>query len=105
MSDWHTKRIEQRGWICMQQYRWDDQPSFTFIPSNYKPSADYTEYRTFAPVMEHTLVFDMPADFDPRPEQIAALEEQKREITAKFQAAVTEINARISKLHAIEYAA
>jgi len=40
----------------------------------------------------------MPADFDPRPEQIKALEKQREEMTAKYQAMVTEINSRISKL-------
>jgi hypothetical protein len=54
---------------------------------------------------EHTLVCEVPDNFDPRAKQIAALEAQKREITAEFQAAVTEINARISKLQAIEYVA
>jgi hypothetical protein len=52
-----------------------------------------------------TITFEVPDDFDPRGKQIAALEAQKREMTATFQAAVTEINRRISQLQAIEHAA
>lgn len=97
-----TKRIEERGWICMEQWSWDKEPHYMFRPGE-KPAAQHDDLVSRAPVVEHTLVFDMPADFDPRPGQIAALEERKREITAKFQATVTEINRRISELQAIEY--
>ena len=45
---------------------------------------------------------EVPADFDPRPHQIAELEAQRTEIRAKFEATMTEIARRISKLQAIE---
>lgn len=48
------------------------------------------------------VTFDVPADFDPRPHQIAELEAQRQEIRAKFEATMTEIARRISKLQAIE---
>jgi hypothetical protein len=45
---------------------------------------------------------EVPADFDPRPHQIAELEAQRTEIRAKFESTMTEIARRISKLQAIE---
>lgn len=54
-------------------------------------------------IREMSVDFDVPHDFDPREKQIKVLEAQKREMTAKFQAAVTEINARIQNLQAIEW--
>ena len=60
-------------------------------------------WRTYTPVMRHTITSTVPDDFDPRQQQIEALEEQRREIYARSQAAVTEINARISKLQAITF--
>ena len=47
----------------------------------------------------------MPENYDPRPQQVAALEAQKTKVMADFQKAVTEINERISKLQALEYTA
>lgn len=47
--------------------------------------------------------FDVPADFDPRPAQVKALEAKRRELEAQFAAAVVEINRQISQLQAIEH--
>jgi hypothetical protein len=46
----------------------------------------------------------IPDDFDPIPGQVAALEAKKREALADYQQAVAEINDRLSKLQAIEFA-
>jgi hypothetical protein len=99
-----TKRIEERGWICMEQWSWDREPHYVFRPGD-KPAPQHDDVCTRAPVLEHTLIFDMPADFDPRPEMVEALETKKRELTAEFQANLTELDRRISKLQAIEYSA
>jgi hypothetical protein len=48
---------------------------------------------------------DVPEDYDPRAQQIAALEKHKQKVMADFQKTVTEINARISNLQALEYTA
>lgn len=63
------------------------------------------ESATFICIGEHTISAEIPADFDQRSKKIAALEEQKRELQAKFQAALTEITRRISELQAISYEA
>jgi hypothetical protein len=47
----------------------------------------------------------VPEDYDPRPQQIAALEKHKQKVMADFQNTITEINARISNLQALEYTA
>lgn len=44
----------------------------------------------------------MPDGFDPRSGIVANLEREKAEVTAKFQALITEINGRIQSLLAIE---
>lgn len=56
-------------------------------------------------VMPYEFTVDLPADFDPRSAQVKALEKQRDELHAKFALAVTEINARINSLLAIEGAA
>ena len=49
------------------------------------------------------VTFDVPDNFDPRPEQVKALEARKRELQAQFAAAVVEIERQISQLQAIEH--
>lgn len=62
----------------------------------------WDKYIAIAP---YTIAFDLPAYFDPRSAQVKALEKQRDELHAKFALAVTEINARINSLLAIEGAA
>jgi len=47
----------------------------------------------------------VPDNYDPRAQQIIALEKQKQMVMADYQKTVTEINDRISKLQALEYTA
>ena len=56
-------------------------------------------------VTEHTTTVEVPDDFDPRPQQVAALEAAKQETRAEFQARITEIDRQIQSLMAIEVAA
>lgn len=55
-------------------------------------------------IAQRDVEVDIPDDFDPVPGQVAALEKQKREALATYQQAVAEINDRLSKLQAIEFA-
>ena len=48
---------------------------------------------------------DVPDDFNPIPQQVAALEREKAEALAKYQASVAQINERLSKLLAITHEA
>ena len=54
-------------------------------------------------VKEHTTEIEVPDDFDPRPQQVAALEAEKQKARAEFQARVTEIDRQIQSLLAIEH--
>ena len=56
-------------------------------------------------VKEHTITVEVPDDFDPRPQQVAALEAEKQKARAEFQKRITEIDRQIQSLLAIEGAA
>jgi hypothetical protein len=62
---------------------------------------DDTDYRTY--VGEQEVEVEVPDNYDPRAQQIAALEKQKQKVMADFQKSVAEINERISKLLAVEF--
>jgi len=49
------------------------------------------------------VTFEVPDDFDPRPQQVKALEAKRQELRAQFAAAVTESERQISQLQAIEH--
>lgn len=51
---------------------------------------------------DHSFEVEVPDGFDPRSGIVANLEREKAEVTAKFQARITEINGRIQSLLAIE---
>ena len=64
---------------------------------------DDTEDRTY--VGPQDIEIDVPEDYDPRAQQIAALESIKQKVMADYQISVMSINDRISKLMALEYTA
>lgn len=69
----------------------------------YSCQLDDAEHRTY--VCERKIEVDVPDNYDPRAQQIAALEKQKQKVMADFQESVAEINERISNLQALEYTA
>ena len=54
-------------------------------------------------VCKATLSFDLPADFNPNAQFIAALEKRREELRAEFQMAVNQINDEIGKLQALTH--
>ena len=64
---------------------------------------DDTEDRTYVGPQE--IEIDVPDNYDPRAQQVAALEALKQKVMADYHKSVTEINDRISKLQALEYTA
>ena len=60
-----------------------------------------TEYRAYVGLQE--VEIEVPEDYDPRAQQIAALETLKQKVMADYHKSVMEINDRISKLQALEY--
>jgi hypothetical protein len=84
--------------IHYNQYSWEQKGDYTV----YSCKLDDTEQRTY--VCEQEIEIEVPDNYDPRAQKIEALQAQKEKIMADYQKTVTEINARISKLQAIECA-
>lgn len=74
-----------------------EEPRYAFFSGEAKAFTHYV------PVIAHTITVEAPDDFDPRPQQIKSLHDQREELHAKFAAAVREIDRRLSELQAIEY--
>ena len=80
------------------QYSWEEKGNYEVL--SFK-TAD-TEHRTY--VGEQEIEIEVPDNYDPRAQKIEALQAHKLKVMADYQKTVTEINARISKLQAIEHA-
>jgi len=85
--------------IHFVKYSWEKEGRFEL----FSVKLDDAEFRTYACSQE--IEIDVPADYDPRAQQIAALEKLKQEAIVDFQKSVDEINEKISKLQALEYSA
>lgn len=72
-------------------------------PTLWKCQVDDGEDRIF--VKQVDVDVDVPDDFDPTGQQIAALEKEKQEMTRRFAERIADLNERISKLQAITYEA
>jgi hypothetical protein len=92
-------KIKTTVHIHHQKYEWEDEGQYLV----YSCKLDDTYYRAY--VCEQKIEIEVPDDFDPRTQQIAALMEQKQKVMADYQKTVTEINERINKLQAIEHTA
>jgi hypothetical protein len=90
-------KVKITVYIHYCKFIWDDKGEFEAL--SFK--ADDDEYRTF--VCEQEIEIEVPDDYDPRVQKIAALEKQKQKVMADYQKTVNEINDRISKLLAIGY--
>lgn len=99
-----SKQISIAGWIAANPAKsWQkgdanviDGMAYQFW--EFKPSGGEEVI-----VTEHTITFEIPKGWDPRPEQIKALEAKKEELQRQFSAAVLQINQQIASLQAIEY--
>ena len=85
--------------IYHTQYSWDESGIYEVL--SFKTAN--TEHRTY--VGEQEIEIELPDNYDPRAQKIEALQAHKLKVMADYQKTVTEINARISKLQAIEHAA
>jgi len=79
------------------KYSWEDKGVFEL----FSVKLGDTDYRTF--VREQEIEIEVPDNYDPRVQQIAALEKQKQKVMADFHKSVAEINEHISNLMALEY--
>ena len=90
-------KVKATVYIHYCKWIWDDKGEFEVL--SFK--ADDDDYRTF--VCEQEIEIEVPDNYDPREQQIAALEKQKQKVMAEYQSTVNEINERISKLQAIGF--
>ena len=92
-------KVKIKAHIHYNNNVWDEKGRFEVFTFKF----DDCDYRTY--VGEQEIEIDVPDDYDPRAQQIAALEKQKQKVMADYHKTVTEINDRISKLQALEYTA
>ena len=52
-------------------------------------------------ISEHSFEVDIPDNFDPRPQMIAALQAEKQKVRAEFARRVAELDDQIGKLQAL----
>ena len=85
--------------IHFSQWSWEEEGQFQV----FSCKLDDAENRTY--VGEQEIEIEVPDDYDPRAQKIAALEKHKQKVMADYHKTLTEINDRISKLQAIEFVA
>lgn len=93
------KTITIPMYVYYENYTWEN--GGRYIAYSFK--ADDTEVRTF--VRQQDVEFEVPENYDPTAQKIAALEKEKEESRRDFEKSVASINERISKLQALEYTA
>jgi hypothetical protein len=86
-----------RMYVYFSKYSWEKTGNWTVYSFR---TAD-TEDLTF--VCEQDVEFDVPENYDPTAQKIAALEAAKEEAQAAFHKSIHQINEKISKLQALEY--
>lgn len=92
-------KVKVKAHIHYLKWSWEDKGEFEV----FSVKLDDDNHRTY--VGEQEIEIEVPDDYDPRAQQIAALEKQKQKVMADYQKRVTEINERISNLQALEFAA
>ena len=92
-------KIKTTVHIFYSQYSWEETGEYLV----FYAKVDDDEHRTY--VGEQEIEIEVPDNYDSRAQKIEALQAKKLKIMADYQKTVTEINARISKLQAIECAA
>jgi hypothetical protein len=85
--------------VYYKQYSWEEKGNFFIYPFKI----DDDEDRTY--VGQQEIQIDVPDNYDPRGQKVAALEIKKLKVMADYQKTVDQINEKISKLQALEYTA
>lgn len=92
-------KIKTQIHVYFSKYSWEKQGEYLVLYAKI----DDSEHQNY--VCSQEIEIEVPEDFDPRAQKIAALEKQKQKAMADYQKSVTDINDRISKLQALEYTA
>ena len=91
-------KIKTTAHVHYQKYAWQEKGEYRLASFKLDDSAE----RTY--VGQQEIEIDIPEDYDPRAQQIAALEALKQKVMADYHKSVMEINDRIGKLLALEAA-
>jgi len=92
-------KVKVTAHIYHQQYSWEETCEYVVM----YVKIDDCEHRTY--IGEQEIEIEVPDNYDPRAQKIAALEKHKLKVMADYQKTLMEITERISKLQAIEYTA
>jgi hypothetical protein len=92
-------KVKIKAHVHYNKYRWDDKGEFEVFSFKF----DDDDHRTY--VGEQEIEIEVPDGYDPRAQQIAALQRQRGKVMADYQKTVDDINEKISKLQALEYTA
>ena len=92
-------KIKLTAFLHFRKYAWQKDGEYQIFYARL-PDDDTLSY-----VCEQEVEIEMPDNYDPRTQQIFALEKKKLEVMAHYQNIVTDMNERISKLQALEYTA
>ena len=92
-------KIKTTIYIHFQKFEWDKEGTYQVYSFKAKDDSE----RTF--VCEQKIEIEVPDNYDPTAQQIAALEAKKVQAMSDYNKTVMDINTRISKLQALEYTA
>ena len=90
-------KIKQTVHVHFQKWDFEDTGEYLIFSSKFED----TDYRVH--ICECEIEIEVPDNFDPRAQQIAALKQQKQKVMAEFSVALEDLNEKINKLQALEY--
>lgn len=88
-----------KGFVHYCKDAWDEHATYEIFPFNM------SEHGGRVVVGEREFEIEVPDDFNPTPLQVAALEEQKRQLRLRLAKELASIDEQISKLTCIEHTA
>jgi hypothetical protein len=92
-------KVKVTAHVHYLKHTWETEGKFEVFSFKF----DDDDHRTY--VCTHEIEVDVPDNYDPRAQQVAALEKKKQKVMADYQKMVTQINEQISKLQAITFTA
>ena len=92
-------KIQTTVYIHFHKYQWEEEGTYEVFSFKAKDDSE----RTF--VCEQEVELEVPDNYNPTAQQIAALEAKKEQAMSDYNKTVMDINTRISKLSALEYTA
>jgi hypothetical protein len=88
-----------RMYVYFSKYAWQTTGKWAVYSFRTADTEDLTY------VCEQDIEFDVPANYDPTAQKIAALQAEKEKAQEDFIKSIQKIDIRISKLQALEYTA